>query len=144
MLYDWLRAIHIILVIAWMAGLLMLPRFMAYQLEASPGGELYAKMETAISSLRKIIMTPSLIGTWVLGLALIAVQWPAIMSQPWMWLKLASVLVLTGFHGWFVAEAKRIARGEGRVSAKLLRKLNEVPFVLAIIAVIAVVVQPFS
>lgn len=141
--YDWLRAIHIIFVIAWMAGMLMLPRLMVYQIEAEPDGETYKTMQEAIVRLRKIILTPSLIIVWVLGLLLIAKQWPAIMSMGWLHLKLAMVIGITGFHGWFVAQSKKIGT-EKQLKPKTLRMLNEVPFIMAIIAVIAVVVQPFS
>lgn len=141
--YDWLRAIHIIFVIAWMAGMLMLPRLMVYQIEAEPDGETYKTMQEAIVRLRKIILTPSLIIVWVLGLLLIAKQWPAIMSMGWLHLKLAMVIGITGFHGWFVAQSKKIGT-EKQLKPKTLRMLNEVPFIMAIIAVIAVVVQPFG
>jgi putative membrane protein len=141
--YDWLRAIHIIFVIAWMAGMLMLPRLMVYQIEAEPGGETYKTMQEAIIRLRKIILTPSLVVVWVLGLLLIAKQWPAIMSMGWLYLKLAMVIGITGFHGWFVAQSKKIGTDK-QLKPKTLRMLNEVPFIMAIIAVIAVVVQPFG
>lgn len=141
--YDWLRAIHIIVVIAWMAGLLMLPRLMVYQIEAVPGGETYKMMQTAILRLRKIILTPSLIAVWVLGLLLIAVQAPGIFSAGWLHIKLLMVVGISGMHGWFVAQSKKIGT-EKQPDPKTLRMLNEVPFLMAIIAVIAVVVQPFG
>ncbi len=139
--YQWLRAIHIILVIAWMAGMLMLPRLMVYQIEAEPGGETYQAMGKAITRLRNIILTPSLIGVWVLGLLLIAkVYWPNLPG--WLHLKLAAVLGISGMHGWFVAQSKKIGTDK-QVNPKLLRMLNEVPFLLMIVVVIAVVVKPF-
>ncbi len=141
--YDWLRAIHIIFVIAWMAGMLILPRLMVYQIEAEPGGETYQKMAVAIASLRKIILTPSIIAVWALGLLLIAKQWPGIMSMGWLHLKLLAVVGISGFHGFFVAQSKKIGTDK-QIKPKTLRMLNEVPFLLAIVAVIAVVVQPFG
>lgn len=141
--YDWLRAIHIIFVIAWMAGMLMLPRMMVYQIEAEPGGETFQTMKKAIERLRKIILTPSLIIVWILGCLLIAIQWPAILSAGWLYLKLAMVIGITGFHGWFVAQSRKIGTDK-QMNPKLLRMLNEVPFLMMIVAVIAVVVQPFG
>ena len=80
---------------------------------------------------------------WILGSLLIAIQWPDIMSMGWLHLKLAMVLGITGFHGWFVAQSKKIGTDK-QLNPKTLRILNEVPFLMAIIAVIAVVVQPFG
>lgn len=139
--YNWLRAVHIIFVIAWMAGIVMLPRLMVYQIEAEPGGETYQTMEKAIIRLRKIILTPSVIVVWVLGLLLIAkMHWPHFPG--WLHLKLAMVVGITGFHGWFVAQSRKIGT-EKQINPKLLRMLNEVPFLMMIVAVIAVVVKPF-
>lgn len=142
MMYEWLRALHIISVIAWMAGMLMLPRLMVYWIEGEPGGEVAQTMEEAVRRLRKIILTPTLILSWVFGIALIAVQWPSILAMPWLWLKLAAVIGISGMHGNFVALVKRIGT-DREPNPKTLRMLNEVPFILAILAVIAVVIQPF-
>lgn len=141
--FEWIRAFHIIFVIAWMAGMLMFPRLMVYQIEAEPNGETFQMMEKAIERLRKIILTPSLIGTWIFGLLLIVMQWPTIMAMGWMHIKLLMVIGITAFHGAFVGMSKKIGT-EKQPNAKTLRLLNEVPFILAIIAVIAVVVQPFT
>lgn len=143
MVYEWVRAVHIVFVIAWMAGLLMLPRLMVYQIEAEPDGEMFQKMQKAIVSLRKIILTPSLIAVWALGLSMIYLRWPEIMSHGWMHIKLAMVVGISGFHGWFVAQSRKIGT-EKELNPKTLRMLNEVPFLLGIVAVIAVVVQPFA
>jgi putative membrane protein len=143
MLFEWVRAFHIIAVIAWMAGMLMLPRLMVYRLESTPGGETDMKMQKAIKSLRKIILTPMLILTWVLGLTLAAFQWPEIMSHGWFHIKLLMVIGISAFHGIFISMNKKIGT-EKAPNPKTLRMLNEVPFLMAIVAVIAVVVQPFG
>lgn len=143
MLFEWVRAFHIIFVIAWMAGMLMFPRLMVYRLEAEPGGETDKMMEKAIDRLKKIILTPSMIMTWVLGLTLAALQWPQIMSFGWFHLKLLMVVGISAMHGIFSAMNKKIA-AENAPDPKKLRMINEIPFLMAIVAVIAVVVQPFG
>lgn len=139
-LYEWARALHLIFVIAWMAGLLMLPRFYAYQTGAIPGGELDQKMTDAAGKLRKIILTPSLIAVWALGLYMMTVR--ELWAAPWFHGKLLAVLAITGLHGWFVAQGRKLAKGERPRSEKFWRTMNEVPFVLAIVAVLLVVLEP--
>ena len=142
MLYDWVRAFHIIFAIAWMAGLLMLPRLMVYRLEAAPGGETDLTMLKAISRLKAIILTPSMIIVWVLGLTMAFMQGQIILTFGWFHLKLLMVVGISAMHGVFVGMNKKIGT-EKAPEPKTLRMINEVPFVLMIVAVIAVVVQPF-
>lgn len=142
MLYDWVRAFHIIFAIAWMAGLLMLPRLMVYRLEATPGGETDLMMQKAISRLKAIILTPSMIIVWVLGLTMAFMQGQIILTFGWFHLKLLMVVGISAMHGVFIVTNKKIGT-EKAPEPKTLRMINEVPFVLMIFAVIAVVVQPF-
>lgn len=142
--YDWARAIHIIFVIAWMAALLMMPRLYIYQMSSTAGQPLFDTMSSATDRLRKIIMTPAMILTWVFGLVMLSKNWDGLIIQPWIHIKLTAVVLMTGMHGWLVALGKKVRAGDAGVSEKALRLLNELPFVLAIIAVIAVVVQPFA
>ena len=142
MLYDWVRAFHIIFAVAWMAGLLMLPRLMVYRLEAEPGGETDLTMQTAISRLRSIILTPSMIVVWVLGLTMAFMQGQIILTFGWFHLKLLMVVGISAMHGVFVGMNKKIGT-EKAPKPKTLRMINEIPFVMMIVAVIAVVVQPF-
>lgn len=141
MLYLWVKAFHLIFVIAWMAGLLILPRYKLHQLTSTPGEPLFETMKSASAKLRKIILTPSIILVWVLGLSLIVIN-PAIMSGGWLHAKILLVVLLSGLHGYFVAMGKKIDRGED-VPAKRLKMLNEVPFILLIAIVILVIVKPF-
>ena len=141
MLYLWVKSFHLIFVIAWMAGLLILPRYKLHQLTSKPGEPLFETMKSASAKLRKIILTPSIILVWVLGISLIVIN-PAIMSGGWLHAKLLLVLLLSGLHGYFVAMGKKIDRGED-VPAKRLKMLNEVPFILLIIIVVLVIVKPF-
>ena len=140
---NWMRALHIISVIAWMAGMLMLPRFYAYQTGAEPGGELDRKMIEAAAKLRAIIVTPAMIGAWTFGILILATSNWMQLSFGWFHAKLALVIGLSGLHGYYVSEGKRLAGGERRRSEKFWRMMNEVPFVIAILVVILAVVEPF-
>jgi len=141
MTYYWLKAGHIIFVIFWMAGLFMLPRYFIYHQECpadSPQNAVWIDRER---KLLKIILLPSIIVVWVLGLLL---AWnTGAFSQGWFHAKLLLVLLLSGYHGWLSSYAKRLARGERRVTGKTLRMLNEVPGIAAAIIVILVVIKPF-
>ncbi|GGC28667.1 membrane protein [Novosphingobium marinum] len=141
MVYLWLKAGHLIFVIFWMAGLFMLPRYYVYHQEAaedSPENALWLDRE---NKLRKIILLPSVVIVWVLGLALAyAGDW---WTSGWFHAKLLLVVLLSAFHGWLVAYGKKLARGERTLSGKKLRLLNEVPGITIAIIVILVVVKPF-
>ena len=141
MLYLWVKAFHLVFVIAWMAGLLILPRYKLHQLNSAPGEPLFETMRSASGKLRKIILTPGIVLVWVLGITLLVLN-PALMSSGWLHVQVLLVLVLSGLHGYFVALGKKIDRGEA-VSAKRLKLLNELPFVLMIVIVILVIVKPF-
>ena len=140
--YNLIRGLHIIAVIAWMASMMMLPRFYAYLTESQPGGELEKKMIEASSKLRMIIMTPSMIAVWLLGLTLVITYHRDHLFVFWLDAKLILVLALSGIHGFVVAEGKRLAAGERRHTAKFWRMLNEIPFVMAIVIVLLVTLKP--
>lgn len=142
-MYLWLKAFHIVAVVVWMAGLLMYPRLKIYQLNDTPGGKLFEEMKQAGIRMRNIIMTPALIATWVLGLSMVVVN-PAIASGGfWFPVKFLIVILLSGFHGWFVSQGKKIDAGTASVTSKQLRMVNEIPAVALIIIAILVVVKPF-
>ncbi|MDZ4775415.1 MAG: CopD family protein [Alphaproteobacteria bacterium] len=141
--YDWMRALHLISVIALMAGMLMLPRFYAYQTGSEPGGELDRKMTDASRKLTQIILNPALVLTWIFGLLTAASSNWIQFQMGWMHAKLALVVILSGLHGYYVSEGKRLAKGERRRSEKFWRMMNEVPMLIAIAAVILAVVEPF-
>ncbi|WP_339688532.1 CopD family protein [uncultured Parasphingorhabdus sp.] len=141
MLYLWLKAAHLIFVIFWMAGLFMMPRFFVYHQETAVGSEEDGKWIEREGKLRKIILNPSLIVVWVVGLAL-AYNIGAF-SQGWFHAKLLMVLALSGYHGWMMAYSKKLARGERTMTDKGLRLVNEVPGVAAAIIVILVIIKPF-
>lgn len=141
MLYFWLKAAHIIFVIFWMAGLFMLPRFFVYHQEAEQGSEEAERWVEREARLRKIILLPSLIIVWVLGLIL-AGQVGAF-SEGWFHAKLLAVILLSAYHMWMAGYSKKLARGERPMTGKKLRLLNEVPGAAAAIIVILVIVKPF-
>ncbi len=139
--YYWLKAGHLIFVIFWIAGLFMLPRYFVYHQECpadSPQNAVWIDRER---KLLKIILLPSIIVVWVLGLLL--AWYTDAFSQGWFHAKLALVLALSAFHGWLASYAKALARGERRLQGRRLRMLNEVPGVVAAIVVILVVIKPF-
>ncbi len=141
MLYLWLKSAHIIFVIFWMAGLFMMPRFFVYHQESAVGSEEDGKWIEREAKLRKIILNPSLIIVWVLGLVL-AYDIGAF-SQGWFHAKLLVVLLLSGYHGWMMGYVKKLARGERTMTDKKLRLVNEVPGITAAIIVVLVIVKPF-
>lgn len=137
-IYPWLVAGHVIFVVFWMAGLFMLPRQCIYMLDAAPGSEEEAKWAHRMGLLRKIILTPSLIVVWVLGLTQAwAMEY---FAQGWLHIKLTLVLVLTGYHGWLVAQTKMMARGERPLAEKSLRIIGEVPGILLVLIVVTLYV----
>jgi putative membrane protein len=141
--YSWLLAAHILFVIFWMAGLFMLPRYLVYHQEALAAGRADEAAEWVgrEAKIRRIIITPAMVAVWVLGLTLATVgyHW----GEGWLHAKLALVLVLSGYHGWAVGYAKKLARGAATLTGRQLRMLNEVPALAAIGIVILVVVKPF-
>jgi len=141
MTYLWLKAGHIIFVIFWMAGLFMLPRYFVYHQEAPEGSPEEAVWLDRERKLLKIILLPSIIVVWVLGLALASTR--NLWSAEWLHAKMALVLLLSGYHGYLSAYHKKLARGERTLSGKQLRLFNEVPGIAAALIVILVVVRPF-
>ena len=143
--YDLLRGLHILAVIAWMAGLLYLPRLFAYHANAQPGSELDETFRVMERKLMKIIMNPAFVATWVFGLTLIWVDghmrgW-GFLAQPWMIVKLAGVVFMTGWHHYLGVARKAFAAGRNRRSNKFWRMTNELPFLAAIAMVLAVTTE---
>ncbi|MEO1454964.1 MAG: protoporphyrinogen oxidase HemJ [Pseudomonadota bacterium] len=143
-LYPWTKSLHVISVIAWMAGLFYMPRLFVYHTEQvetrSETDELFQTMER---KLLKLIMNPSMIASWVFGLALAAtpgiVDWGAV----WPWAKLAGILGMTWFHMWCGARRKEFVAGANTRTGRDYRLMNEVPTVLLIVIVVSVIARPF-
>jgi putative membrane protein len=140
--YLWIKAAHIISVIAWMAGLFYLPRLYVYHVERADLGlatlETFAVMERR---LLKAIMNPAMIATWVFGLALVGIPGVVDWSMAWPWVKAASVIAMTIFHMWLGGARKRLADGSNRLTGRDFRIANEVPTLLLIAIVISVIVK---
>ncbi len=139
--YHILLALHLLAVIAWMAGLLYLPRLFIYHLEFDVGSKAYITFCTMERRLLRIIMRPAIVLTFLFGilLAFSANAWPS----PWFHMKLLFVLLLAAFHGFLVRIAKDYARGKlPPFSRKTLVFLNEIPFLLAIFIVFLAVLKP--
>ena len=141
-LYIWVKAFHIIFVVALMAGLLIYPRYKLHQLSSKPGDELFETMKEASNRLRKIILNPALIIVWVLGITMLVMN-QSLLSVGWMHVKLLLVLILSGLHCYFISIGKKIDRGDVAPTAKTMKMLNEVPFIIMIGVVILAVVKPF-
>ncbi|ODT00093.1 MAG: hypothetical protein ABS49_06530 [Erythrobacter sp. SCN 62-14] len=140
-IYLFLKSGHVIFMVFWLAGLFMLPRQMIYMLDHVAGSEGEAKWATRSGKLRKIILTPSLIIVWVLGLSLAYAG--GHFASGWFHAKLTLVLALSGFHGWLVAKSKAMARGERPLTEKTLRMVGEVPGLLLVLIVVLVYLKPF-
>ena len=141
MIYDWLKAFHVIAVIAWMAGMLYLPRLFVYHCEAPKGSIQSETFKIMERRLLKAIINPAMIVTWVLGLVL-AWQggwWKA----GWLHAKILLVLILSGVHGFLSRTVKDFAADRNTRPATFYRMINEVPTVLMIGIVILVIVKPF-
>lgn len=140
-LYPWLKAGHIIFIVFWMAGLFMLPRQMLYCVATPAGAPEEALWAGRMARLRRIILTPSIVVVWLLGLALAMAigAW----NQGWFHAKLLLVIALSGFHGYLVAQSIKMARGLRPLTESQLRMWGEFPAILLILIVVLVIVKPF-
>ncbi|MBV9045207.1 MAG: protoporphyrinogen oxidase HemJ [Alphaproteobacteria bacterium] len=139
---DWIKAFHVISVIAWMAGMLYLPRLFVYHSEVTAGSPESEMLKKHEQLLLKRIVNPAMIATWLLGLTLAYVT--GVYEDTWFQIKFVLVLVMSGLHGFFAANVKVFARDANTRSTRFWRIVNEVPFVLVILIVILVIVQPFG
>ena len=140
--YAWIKSAHLIFVIFWVAGLFMLPRYYVYHQEATQGSVEEKRWIEREAKLRNIILAPSLLLVWVLGLALawIGNFW----AEPWLHIKLVFVLLLSAYHGYMIGYGKKLAAGVRPASGKALRMMNELPGIATAIIVILVIVKPLS
>ncbi|MGA0533223.1 protoporphyrinogen oxidase HemJ [Hansschlegelia sp. KR7-227] len=142
--YLWLKALHVVAVIAWMAGMLYLPRLFVYHAGATVGSETSETFKVMERRLLKAIMTPAMIVTWIAGLALIwKGGWLGMSDVGWLHAKIALVVALSGLHGAFAGMVRAFAEDRNRRPAGFYRILNEVPTVIMLIVVALVIVKPF-
>ncbi len=140
-MYDWVKALHVIAVISWMAGMLYLPRLFVYHCEAERGSKRSETFKIMERRLLKVIINPAMIVTWLAGLYLAwAGHW---LSAGWLQLKFVLVLALSGVHGFFSRCVKDFAADRNVRSQRFFRIINEVPTLLMIAIVVLVVVKPF-
>jgi putative membrane protein len=139
--YAWLKAFHIIAVIAWMAGMLYLPRLFVYHCETTVGTPEYERFKLMERKLMRVIVNPSMIAVWVLGLLLASAL--DVWSAPWFHAKLTLVIALSGIHGVFSRWRRDFEHGRNTKSQRFYRIVNEIPAVLMVLIVILVVVKPF-
>ena len=141
-LYPWTKSLHVISVVAWMAGIFYLPRLFVYHAEIAgaegPTHELFGVMERR---LLRAIMTPAMIATWIFGLLLVATPGAVDWSFLWPWTKAAAVIAMTWFHMWCAARRRELASGANTRSGRSFRMMNEVPTLLLVVIVISVIVK---
>ncbi len=140
--YLWIKALHIVAVIAWMAGLLYLPRLFVYHADAKPGSETSETFKAMERRLLRAIMTPAMIAAAILGLVLLAHLGAPTWASPWWWGKLAALLGLFAVHGLLARWRRDFAHDRNRHPAKFYRIINEIPTVLMIVVVVAAVLKP--
>lgn len=141
MLYLWLKSLHLIALVSWMAAMLYLPRLFVYHADTpvgSPQSETFKVMERRLA---KAIMTPAMLATWVFGLLLVwqGGWW----SAGWLHAKFALVVAMSGVHGFLSASVRRFAADENQRPARFYRYLNEAPTLLMVAIIVLVVVKPF-
>lgn len=140
--YLWIKALHIISVIFWMAGMAYLPRLFVYHADAAPGSDKSETFKVMERRLLRGIVNPAMIATFVFGLLMLALN-PALFSDHWMQAKLVLILVMAGLHGMFSRWRKDFERDENRKDARFYRIVNEAPPVLVIFIVLLAVAKPF-
>ena len=142
--HPWLKAVHVVAVISWMAALLYAPRLFVYHRESvSAGGatdKLFRLMERRLLT---IIAMPAMIATWISGLFLVTISGSVDWESAWPWVKFAAVLAMTWFHHWVGRTRRDLEAGRCTASGRSLRLMNEMPALLVVIIVVMVIVRPF-
>ena len=139
--YDWVKAFHVVAVIAWMAGIFYLPRLFVYHADSEVGSDKSETFKVMERRLYNAIMTPAMIAAWLAGVALAtsAHLW----TTPWFLAKVAFVILMTGFHVWLGRRLRDFAADKNTRAARTYRIVNELPTLLVIIIVVLVIVRPF-
>jgi protoporphyrinogen IX oxidase len=142
-LYPWIKAMHILSVIAWMAGLLYLPRLFVYHADAAPGSDAAETFKVMERRLLRGIMHPAMVGTYLFGIMLAATPGVVAWNEGWIYVKLCAVAALTYVHVLQARWRAEFAADRNRRRARFYRFMNEVPTLLLIVIVVMVVVRPF-
>lgn len=142
-LYPWLKALHVIAVIAWMAGMFYLPRLYVYHCETKPGSAESERFKVMEVKLLRLIINPAMIAAWIFGGALVAMPGVVDWGSGWPWVKAVAVILMTGFHGALSKWRREFLDDRNRKTGRFYRLANEVPTVLMVIIVIMIIVRPF-
>ena len=140
--YDWIKALHVLSVIAWMAGMMYLPRLFVYHADSPVGSDKSETFKLMERRLYRGITTPAMVATWVFGLIMVSqglIDWHSV----WPWVKAVMVLTLSGIHGFYGRVLRDFANDRNTRPAKFFRQINEIPFLIAIVIVVMVIVRPF-
>lgn len=140
---EWVKALHVLSVIAWMAGLMYLPRLFVYHAASPLGSDKSETFKLMERRLYRGIMTPAMIASWIFGLWMAFGFGVVDFSQGWMWLKAVAVIGLSGIHGYFGSLLRAFQQDRNQKPERFFRAINEIPFVIAMVIVIAVIVKPF-
>ena len=139
--YPWVRSLHVMAVISWMAGLFYLPRLFVYHAERGQnGGEPAQSFQIMEEKLLRMIMNPAMVVTWLAGLALVLTPGIVVWSDLWPWSKAAGVLGMTWFHMWLAGQRKALVRGQG-LTGRRYRMMNELPTLLMVVIVVSVILR---
>ncbi|MCW2314599.1 putative membrane protein [Rhodoblastus acidophilus] len=138
--YDWVKAVHVMFVFFWIAGLFALPRYLIYMHSTKPGSLEETQWTSRCNRLRHIILTPALIVSWIFGLSLAFHL--GFSGNTWLHAKIGVVALLSIYHMWMVSLGKKMSRGQRPVAEKTLRFANEAPALATIAIVIFVIVKP--
>lgn len=145
--YLWTKALHVVSVISWMAGLFYLPRLFVYHVEGLKkrgvvaGSEMDQLFQHQERLLLRAIMNPAMIATWIFGLALVLTPGIVVWSEAWVWVKALSVVAMTVFHMWLAARRKAFLAGQNDLTGRHYRMMNEVPTVFMLLIVFAVILK---
>ncbi len=143
-MYPWTKSLHVISVIAWMAGLFYLPRLFVYHIEqVATGSQTDTMFQVMERRLLKAIMNPSLVATWLFGLMLVFTPGIIDWREVWPWTKALSVIAMTWFHMWLGSRRKDFLAGANTRTGRTYRMMNEVPTLLLIVIVVSVIARPF-
>lgn len=141
-LYPWVKSLHIMAVLSWMAGLFYLPRLFVHHVEQAQTVEGASEIFTMMQGkLLYIIMRPAMIVAWICGLIIVATPGIVDWTYLWPWTKGAAVIAMTGFHIWLAKRHKDFVAGQNALSGRQYRLINEVPTVLMIIIVLSVILK---
>lgn len=139
--YPWLKAVHLISVMIWMAGLLYLPRIYVYHAKVESGSQADSQFKAMERGLLRVVLNPAMIAVFLTGIALIAATWP--IAGGWLHAKLLLVVLMAGLHGMMSKYRKDFDRGQNRKSEGFYKNLNKVPGLLLVLIVWLVVLKPF-